>query len=252
MNNQQTTTHVRHQKKNQTARQAMVISGLKTIYRNTSSSDAIKRNLHSEPHIYFLDISIEDINEKYKKIHQIVESGRLRPKGTELFFVKTKKEHLIVSDRGIYEIKLENAGLHPKYRTHQQQQAAPRQYLQQKVVVDGPHTLKELEFNQKTVPILIDESYFKQQSPQQPPTHTGHQETHHISTEHHYIVRVIKTIRFHSNAPNAFVFVFDEKEENITDFYMTTENGLLPNHEKVNTSLKDDIHSFLFHFKLCS
>ena len=39
--------NVRRQKKNQTARQAMMISGLQTIYRNNADSDAIKKK-HTE------------------------------------------------------------------------------------------------------------------------------------------------------------------------------------------------------------
>ena len=47
------TSNIRHQKKNQTARQAMMISGLQTIYRNNSDTNAIQKNIRSETKIYF-------------------------------------------------------------------------------------------------------------------------------------------------------------------------------------------------------
>ena len=253
---------VRHQKKNQTARQAMMISGLQTIYRNNATSNAIKRNIQSEARIYFLDITLDEINNKYAKINQLVENGRLRPKGTETFFVKIYREHLLITERGVYEIKVETSA-----KDRSSAPSAAAQYLQQRFITDGETTTKEIhariieESNVQDIciPVLIDESYFST-SPSTPasasasasaPAHLQHY-TPHIPTEHTLVIRVKKTIRFHNNAPNAFVFIFDETEKNIVDFYMTTDNGILPNAEKLNNSFKDDLISFLSQFKLCS
>ena len=249
---------VRHQKKNQTARQAMMISGLQTIYRNNATSNAIKRNVQSEARIYFLDITLDEINNKYAKIHQIVENGRLRPKGTETFFVKIYREHLLITERGVYEIKVETSA---KDRSG----SSTAQYLQQRFITDGETTTKEIrariieETNVQDIciPVLIDESYFSTPASApaaasaSAPAHLRHY-TPHIPTEHTLVIRVKKTIRFHNNAPNAFVFIFDENEKNIVDFYMTTDNGILPNADKLNNSFKDDLISFLSQFKLCS
>jgi hypothetical protein len=243
-------TQVRHQKKNQTARQAMMISGLQTIYRNNATSNAIKRNIQSEARIYFLDITLDEINNKYAKIHQIVENGRLRPKGTETFFVKIYREHLLITERGVYEIKVETSA-----KDRSSAPSAAAQYLQQRFITDGETTTKEIhariieESNVQDIciPVLIDESYFATPAP----AHPQHS-TPHIPTDHALVIRVKKTIRFHNNAPNAFVFIFDETEKNIVDFYMTTDNGILPNADKLNNSFKDDLISFLSQFKLCS
>lgn len=97
--------HIRAQRQGQSARQAMMISGLNTIYRNTASTHNIKSNQRTEPRIYFLDITLDEINERYPKIHTIIERGRLRPKGTEVFFVTTKLEHFIFADNAIFEIR---------------------------------------------------------------------------------------------------------------------------------------------------
>ena len=247
MNNNNNT--IRRQKKNQTARQAMMISGLQTIYRDNSNSNAIKKNIQSERRIFFLDISLSDINEKYAKIHQIIENGRLRPKGTELFFLKKQHEHLLITDKCIYEIKTEKSN---------DNRANMKQYLQPKILIDGETTTVEVKSTvlcdgekqqEVTVPVLVDESYFTIPEGSNP---TLPNYTHHISTNHVYVSRVKHTVRFHNNAPNAFVFLFDENEKHIVDFYMTTENGILSNRDKLNNSLKDDMISFLLQFKLCS
>jgi len=259
--------NVRRQKKNQTARQAMMISGLQTIYRNNADSDAIKKNIQSETRIFFLDISLSDINENYTKIHQIIENGRLRPKGTELFFVKKQMEHLLLTDKCVYEIKTQKIkpkvnSLHKQTIQHDNRSNINNEYiqfLQPKILVDGDTTtidvkaciLRESSRKDYTIPVLIDESYFKS-----PDTfNTDQQETihtHHIPSENIYIKRMKKIVRFHTNSPNAFVFIFDEDEKTITDFYMTTENGILQTGDKLNNSFKDDLISFLSHFKLCS
>ena len=253
---------VRHQKKNQTARQAMMISGLQTIYRNNATSNAIKRNIQSEARIYFLDITLDEINNKYAKIHQLVENGRLRPKGTETFFVKIYREHLLITERGVYEIKVETS---TKDRSGASG-SSTGQYLQQRFITDCETTTKEIHariieetnVHEICIPVLIDESYFSTSAspasasaPTSAPAQLQHY-TPHIPTEHTLVIRVKKTIRFHNNAPNAFVFIFDETEKTIVDFYMTTDNGILPNADKLNNSFKDDLISFLSQFKLCS
>jgi len=252
-----TTSNIRHQKKNQTARQAMMISGLQTIYRNNSATNAIQKNIRSEAKIYFLDIPMTDINEKYSKIHQNIETGRLKPKGTELYFVKKQREHLLATDKGIYEIKTttnrngNSNGNNGNFVSNT--------YLQQKSVIDGLITTKEVKASiigednatrQLIIPILIDESYFQLQTESSSSSTEPERYVHHIPSEHSYIIQVKKTVRFHNNAPNAFVFIFDECEKHIVDFYMTTENGIMPNNDKLNNSFRDDMISFLLQFKL--
>jgi len=263
------TSNIRHQKKNQTARQAMMISGLQTIYRNNSATNAIQKNIRSETKIYFLDITIEDINNMYAKINQIIETGRLKPKGTELYFVKKHREHLLITEGGIYEIKTRTnragnnrAGNNRAGNNHNGNNrngnnydtCESNTYLQKKSVIDGLHTTKELitsiigqdgRSEQLIIPIVVDESYFQTES-----SSDIEHYIHHIPSEHSYIIQVKKIIRFHNNAPNAFVFIFDESEKHILDFYMTTENGILQNSEKLNNSFKDDMISFLLQFKL--
>ena len=249
------TSNIRHQKKNQTARQAMMISGLQTIYRNNSDTNAIQKNIRSETKIYFLDITIEDINNMYAKINQIIETGRLKPKGTELYFVKKHREHILITEGGIYDIKTSTtrAG-NNRNNGNNKDTCGTNTYLQKKNVIDGLNTTKELSTSiirqddttgQLIIPILVDESYFQTES-----SSDLEHYIHHIPSEHSYIIQVKKIIRFHNNAPNAFVFIFDESEKHILDFYMTTENGILQNNEKLNNSFKDDMISFLLQFKL--
>jgi hypothetical protein len=250
-------SHIRHQKKNQTARQAMMISGLQTIYRNNSATNAIQKNIRSETRIYLLDITIADINEKYSKIHQIIETGRLKPKGTEQYFVKKQHEHLLVTENGIYEIKTStnhnnsNGCYNKNNNKHNGNGASVENttsHLQKKSIVDGVTNTIEVNASiisenkatqkQLVIPVLVDESYYQQ----------SESSVHHIPIEHSYIIQVKKTVRFHNNAPNAFVFVFDENEKQILDFYMTTDNGIIK--DKLSTSFKDDMISFLLQFKL--
>mgnify|MGYP003337542536 FL=1 len=101
------TSTFRNQRKNQNARQAAMISGLSTIYRNQTSTHAIQTHQQTEPRIFLLDITLDDINQMYSKIHNIIEKGRIRPKGTELFFVNKKRVTLILTEDAIYEIKRE-------------------------------------------------------------------------------------------------------------------------------------------------
>ena len=92
------TSTFRSQRKNQNARQATMISGLSTIYRNQTITHSIQTHQQTEPRIFLLDTTLEEMNQMYSKIHNIIEKGRLRPKGTELFFVSKKYETLIIGE----------------------------------------------------------------------------------------------------------------------------------------------------------
>jgi hypothetical protein len=251
--------NIRAQKKNQNARQAMVISGLNTIYRNTSTSHAIKSNKQTEPRIYFLDISLDDINKSYPKIRQIIEKGScVNGNGCPRYHVKTKIDHLLITDADIYEIA--GSPLRRKDRDHEQ-------HLYTRVPVDGIVSIKELKFTVSyddcqskdySIPVLIDESYYElMNTARDIASSTTTSAAIHIPTNHTYITHVKKTIRFHPTSPNAFVFVFsrrenrDDEQANIIDFYMTTEDGVIPQNDKLNHTFKEDLISFLLQFKLC-
>lgn len=231
----------RAQKKGQNARQAMMISGLSTIYRNNTSTHFIQTKQQTEPRIYLLDITLDEMRTRYSKIHQIIERGRLRPKGTELFFVDKKMEHLILTQDAIYEIRANVA-------TRQQN-------LHERIPVDGRVRTMEIANASSTttggmvpvpVPVLVDESYYEL-------TPVASDTCHTISTNH-AVVRHIKTVvKTHPKSMNAFVFILNETETDVLDFYITTENGVIPNHSDILTrTCIDDIISFLDHFKLCS
>jgi hypothetical protein len=57
---------------------------------------------------------------------------------------------------------------------------------------------------------------------------------------------------------NAFVFLLNEKETDVIDFYMTTENGIITGaaggyySDRLTRTCKDDLISFIEHFKLCT
>ena len=241
-------SHVRAQKKNQNARQAMVISGLSTIYRNTSASHAIKTQQQSAPRIYFLNISLDDINKIYPKICQIIEKGSVvNAAGNTRYHVKTKTEHLLITGTDIYEIGLSKLGLGLQLRTP----------------VDGIVTIKEINVNVNfadenrnlrdkprdyNIPVLIDESYY-----QLIPNETSATATQ-IQPHHKYIVQTKKTIKLHATSPNSFVFVIEGEGEGegVIDFYMTTDDGIIPQSDKLNNTFREDMISFLLQFKLCS
>jgi len=237
------TNHVRNQRKKQNARQATVISGLSTIYRNQSTTHLIQTHQQTEPRIFLLDITLDEMNKMYSKIHGIIEKGRLRPKGTEVFFVYKKMEHLIVTEDAVYEIH--SGGV----------------TLNERIPVDGPVTTVvmintcEDDDNNTTVPLLVDESYYKL-------SRTGTGDTvdttgWHVSPKH-VIERHIKiVVKTHPKSMNAFVFIMNDTETEVLDFYMTTENGIITstigqNGDIITQTCKDDINSFLEHFKLCS
>ena len=254
-------SQIRAQKKNQNARQAMVISGLSTIYRNTSASHAIKSHKQTEPRIYFLNISLDDINKAYPKIRQIIEKGT----GTARYTVKTKTEHLLLTETDIYEIGVSK----PAVGNGRGRDRNGGRELQLRVPVDGNVTIKEIHLKVSggdgnhasrdyNIPVLIDESYYEL-------NHTRDAAATaavgaYIPPNHKYIIRVKKTVKFHATSPNAFVFVFETDTDTDTeagigeviDFYMTTEDGIIPQSDKLNNTFREDMISFLLQFKLCS
>jgi hypothetical protein len=230
-------SNFRSQRKGQNARQAMVISGLSTIYRNNTNTHFIQSQQRTEPRIYLLDITIEEINKLYPKIHQTIERGRLRPKGTETFFVSKKMEHIIITDNGIYEL-----------RSHD---ATKQQKLHERNPIDGQTTTMEIDYHEKNaIPVLIDESYYELREPSE---HRVIIPPNHIVTRH-----IKKVVKRHPKSMNAFVFLLNETEKEVVDFYVTTENGIVSSKmcmncsERITRTCKDDIISFIDDFKLCS
>lgn len=228
-----TRNNFRAQKKGQNARQAMMISGLSTIYRNNTSTHFIQTKQQTEPRIYLLDITLEEMCARYSKIHQIIERGRLRPKGTELFFVDKKMEDIIVTQDAIYEIRANDA-------TRQQN-------LHERIPVDGMvRTMEIARAVPVPVPVLVDESYYEL-------TPVASDTRHTISTNHTVVRHIKKVVKTHQKSMNAFVFILNDTETDVLDFYITTENGVIPHHSDILTrTCIDDIISFLDHFKLCS
>ena len=223
----------RAQKRGQNARQAMMISGLSTIYRNNTSTHFIQTKQQTEPRIYILDITLEEMCAQYSKIHQIIERGRLRPKGTELFFVDKKMEHLLLTQDAIYEIRANDA-------TRQQN-------LHERIPVDGQVRMMEIT-RATTVPVLVDESYYELT-----PVASDSDTRHNIPPNHTVVRHIKKVVKTHPKSMSAFVFILNETETDVLDFYITTENGVIPNHSDILTrTCIDDIISFLDHFKLCS
>jgi hypothetical protein len=248
-----TTSHrgnFRAQKRGQNARQAMMISGLSTIYRNNTSTHFIQTRQHTEPRVYFLDITLEEMGARYAKIHQIIEKGRLRPKGTELFFVYKKMEHFILSQDAIYEIRANDA--------------TRQQTIHERIPVDGPvRTIEITNTNaENNVNILVDESYYELTLT--PARNNNNNNNNNntldtptatptcISTNHIVIRQMKKVVKTHPKSMNAFVFILNETETEVIDFYMTTENGVIGQSDVLTRTCKDDIISFLEQFKLCS
>ena len=246
-----TTSHrgnFRAQKRGQNARQAMMISGLSTIYRNNTSTHFIQTRQHTEPRVYFLDITLEEMGARYAKIHQIIEKGRLRPKGTELFFVYKKMEHFILSQDAIYEIRVNDA--------------TRQQTIHERIPVDGPvRTIEITNTNsENNVNILVDESYYElTPTPARNNNNNNNNTTDTptatptcISTNHIVIRQMKKVVKTHPKSMNAFVFILNETETEVIDFYMTTENGVIGQSDVLTRTCKDDIISFLEQFKLYS
>jgi hypothetical protein len=238
-------SNFRAQKKGQNARQAMMISGLSTIYRNNTSTHFIQTRQHTEPRVYFLDITLEEMDARYAKIHQIIERGRLRPKGTELFFVYKKMEHFILSQDAIYEIHTNDA--------------TRQQTIYERIPVDGQVRTIEITnaVNNVNIPVLVDESYYELSIPRNNNNNTMDTTTATptptcISTKHIVIRQMKKVVKTHPKSMNAFVFILNETETHVLDFYMTTENGVISQSDVLTRTCKDDIISFLEQFKLCS
>ena len=239
--------HVRNQRRNQNARQAMMISGLSTIYRNQTTTHAIQTHQQTEPRIFLLDITLEDMNERmYSKIRAIIEKGSIRTQGregTETFFVYKKKEHVIMSEDNIYEIR--------------ESQHIKTPLLVERIPVDGAVTLVEIftsvpspshpYSDSVVIPLLVDESHYKLIT-----TSTQFRGTHISPT--HIVDQYTKIIvKLHPKSTNSFVFIMNENETEVLDFYFTTENGIIENSkDKITTTCKEDIISFIDHFKLCS
>ena len=257
------TNHVRNQRKKQNARQATVISGLSTIYRNQSTTHLIQTHQQTEPRIFLLDITLDEMNKMYPKIHGIIEKGRLRPKGTEVFFVYKKLEHYIISEDIVYEIHSGHVG--------------DAVTLKERIPVDGAVTTVDMKITREsdkaddddtTLSLLVDESYYKL-SPAGGGVGVGNTNAHnsftgaHISPNH-IIERHMKiVVKTHPKSMNAFVFIMNDTETDVLDFYLTTENGIINSalgangiiensKDKITKTCKDDINSFLYHFKLCS
>ena len=268
-------SHIRAQKKNQNARQAMVISGLSTIYRNTSASHAIKSHQQTAPRIYFLNISLDDINKAYPKIRQIIEKGTaVTGTGTARYTVKTQTEHLLLTETDIYEIGLSKSPAAGNGRDRNGDRDRGRD-LHLRVPVDGNVTIKEIHLKVSggdghghgngndpsrdyNIPVLIDESYYELNHTRDAAAPTA-AVGRHITPTHKHVVRVKKTIKFHTGSPNAFVFETDtdieagsEADADVTDFYMTTDDGIIPQSDKLNNTFREDMISFLLQFKLCS
>lgn len=226
--------HIRSQRKNQNARQATMISGLNTIYRNQTTTHAIQTHQQTEPRIFLLDITLEEMNRMYSKIHGIIEKGRIRPKGTELFFVTRKMEHLVWSEDAVYELCRTATAI-------------------ERIPMDGAVTTVEIsrEYD-NSIPLLVDESYYKFNS--SIPFISTHISPNHILTRHMKI-----TVKLHPKSLNSFVYIMNETETQVLDFYITTENGIIETGKPrgsgddiITRQCKDDIISFIDHFKLCS
>lgn len=231
-----TRNNFRAQKKGQNARQAMMISGLSTIYRNNTSTHFIQTRQHTEPRVYFLDITLEEMCAQYPKIHQIIERGRLRPKGTEIFFVYKKIEHFILSQDAIYEIRANDR----------------QQTIHERIPVDGPVRTMELTDDAASnvnIPVLVDESYYELAPTSN--NNTADATTTTCISTHNVIVRqMTKVVKMHPKSMNAFVFILNEAETEVHDFYITTENGVIRQSDILTRTCKDDIISFVEQFKL--
>lgn len=248
------TNHVRNQRKKQSARQATVISGLRTIYRNDSITHLIQTHQQTEPRIFLLDITLDEMNKMYPKIVGIIDKGRLRPKGTETFFVYKKMEHYLVSEDAVYEI-------HGKYANNGSIDIVT---LKERIPVDGPVTTFEMALTPenntaaRTVPLLVDESYYKLSTAGGGSGHANTTFDGSYISPNHIIDRHMKiVVKTHPKSMNAFVFIMNDTETTVLDFYITTENGIIMaaaagSIDILTKTCKDDINSFLHHFKLCS
>jgi hypothetical protein len=249
------TSTFRSQRKNQNARQATMISGLSTIYRNQTITHSIQTHQQTEPRIFLLDTTLEEMNQMYSKIHNIIEKGRLRPKGTELFFVSKKYETLIIGEDAIYEIVYA-----PRPRNNDITiREVINPCLLERIPVDGEVTTIVISNDESgkqdksfVVPLLVDESYYKLTNRNVEPDTTNISGSY-ISPNHTLIQYTKIVVKLHPKSLNSIVFIMNETETEVLDFYFTTENGIIgKTKEKITKTCKDDIISFIDHFKLCS
>jgi hypothetical protein len=127
--------------------------------------------------------------------------------------------------------------------------------------IDGPVSTVEISRdNQCSIPVVVDESYYRLNIPT---TVVGRCiSPNHITTRHMKI-----TVKLHPKSLNSFVFIMNETETQVLDFYITTENGIIEERRQrdgggdgdgdgdddiITKQCKADIISFIDHFKLCS
>jgi len=260
--------HIRNQRRNQNARQATMISGLNTIYRNQTTTHAIQTHQQTEPRIFLLDITLEEMNQMYSKIHAIIEKGSRHGhghghghgrEGSDTFFVYKKEEHMILSEDNIYEIRYAGHSNSDDHSSSYIKPAIMCPQLIERIPVDGTvttiemciSTLPESDSAIKVIPLLVDESYYRLRNTSNN-NHIREFIGAHISSSH-IVDRYTKIIvKLHPKSMNSFVFIMNENETKVLDFYFTTENGIIDNKDKITRSCKDDIISFIDHFKLCS
>jgi len=247
--------HVRNQRRNQNARQATMISGLNTIYRNQTTTHAIQTHQQTEPRIFLLDITLEEMNQMYSKIHAIIEKGSRHGhghghgrEGSDTFFVYKKEEHMILSEDNIYEIRYAGHSNSDDHSSSYMKPAIMCPQLIERIPVDGTvttiemciSTLPESDSAIKVIPLLVDESYYRLRNTSNN-NHIREFIGAHISSSH-IVDRYTKIIvKLHPKSMNSFVFIMNEK------------NGIIENSkDKITTTCKEYIISFIDHFKLCS
>ncbi len=174
-------------------------------------------------------------------------------------------EHYIVSEDAVYEI-------HGKYANNGSIDTVT---LKERIPVDGPVTTFEMALTREnntaaattmttttTVPLLVDESYYKLSTVGSGAEHANTTFDGSYISPNHIIDRHMKiVVKTHPKSMNAFVFIMNDTETTVLDFYITTENGITTTPTTTTTAgsidiltktCKDDINSFLHHFKLCS
>jgi hypothetical protein len=145
-------------------------------------------------------------------------------------------ENLIWSDETIYELREPNS-------------------IIERIPIDGPVSTIEISIDDQCIPVVVDESYYRFTTTTTTTT-TGlgtHISPNHITTRHMKIV-----VKLHPKSLNSFVFIMNETETQVLDFYITTENGIIEKRggsdggDIITKECKTDIISFINHFKLCS
>ena len=104
--------------------------------------------------------------------------------------------------------------------------------------------------NNVNIPVLVDESYYELAPASNNSNNTADTTPTCIST-HNVIVRQMKkVVKMHPKSMNAFVFILNDAETEVHDFYITTENGVIRQSDILTRTCKDDIISFVEQFKL--